>query len=221
MQLILLGAPGTGKGTQASILADRFNWPHISTGDMLRAAVADASELGLRAKVFMDQGELVPDDLVIDMLVERLRAKDAAAGFVLDGFPRTLAQAIALDESLASEGKAIDLVLNISVPDDELVQRLGGRWLCHGCGAIYHEQMNPPSKTGRCDKCGGELYQREDDKPETVRSRLELQKLPPDLVAHYRDGKKLIDINGSQTVANVTHELMAAVHQDTESASGK
>ncbi len=218
MQLILLGAPGTGKGTQASILADRFNWPHISTGDMLRSAVADATALGVRAKAFMDQGALVPDDLVIDMLVERLRAKDAEIGFVLDGFPRTLAQAIALDESLALEGKAIDLVLNISVPDQELVQRLSGRWLCRACGAIYHEQMNPPSEHGRCDKCSGELYQREDDKPETVRSRLELQKLPPDLVAHYRDGQKLVDINGSQAVESVTQDLMTWVNQGTESA---
>ncbi len=221
MQLILLGAPGTGKGTQASVLADRFGWPHISTGDMLRAAVADATELGLRAKVFMDQGALVPDELVIDMLIERLRAKDATTGFVLDGFPRTLAQATALEQSLGQEGKAIDLVLNISVPDDELILRLSGRWLCRDCGAIYHQQMSPPAEAGRCDKCGGELYQREDDKPETVHSRLELQKLPPGLVAHYRDGKKLIDINGLQTVEKVTEDLMRFVDQCTESARGK
>ena len=220
MQLILLGAPGTGKGTQAAILAAQFGWPHISTGDMLRSAVADATELGSRAKAFMDQGALVPDELVIDMLVQRLRAKDAEKGFILDGFPRTLAQAIALDDSLDQEAKSIDLVLNIVVPDEELVQRLGGRWLCRICGAIYHQQTSPPTEVGRCDKCGGELFQREDDRPETVLSRLELQKLPPDLVEHYRDAKKLADINGSQVVEDVTRDLRSAVSQDVGSVRG-
>jgi adenylate kinase len=211
MFLILLGAPGTGKGTQANVLAERFRWPHISTGDMLREAVAAGTDLGKTAKGYMDQGALVPDDLVIKMLVERISRPDAAAGFVLDGFPRNLAQALALDEALSREGKAIDLALNIVVPDEELVRRLGGRWLCRNCGAIYHEVTNPPRQAGRCDKCGGELYQRDDDKAETVRARLEQQKPPANLVAHYTDTRKMAEINGQQSVEQVTDELLKAV----------
>ena len=161
----------------------------------------------------MDRGALVPDELVIEMLVERIAEPDAEAGFVLDGFPRNLTQAKALDEALAREDKTIDMALNISVPDEELVKRLGGRWLCRNCGAIYHEVTNPPATAGKCDKCGGELYQRDDDKPETVRARLEQQKPPADLLEHYREGGKLIDINGQQTVDSVTEDLVAAVDQ--------
>ena len=213
MHIILLGAPGTGKGTQASILAERFGWPHISTGDMLREAVAAGTEMGKTAKGYMNQGALVPDDLVVKMLVERIRRPDAAKGFVLDGYPRTLAQAIALDEAMANENKAIDLAFNIVVPDDELVRRLGGRWLCRSCGAIYHEITNPPRVAGKCGRCGGELYQRDDDKPETVRARLEKQKPPEDLLAHYRTKAKLFEIDGSEEVESVTAALMHGVSE--------
>jgi adenylate kinase len=209
--LILLGAPGTGKGTQATVLAERFGWPHISTGDMLREAVAAGTELGQAAKGYMDQGALVPDDLVVQMLVQRIRRPDASEGFVLDGYPRTLAQAVALDEALGREAKTIDIAFNIVVPDDELVRRLGGRWLCRNCGAIYHEVMNPPRVAGKCDHCGAELYQRDDDKPETVRARLEKQKPPEDLLAHYRNAAKLVDVDGSRDVADVTAALLAGV----------
>lgn len=213
MHLILLGAPGTGKGTQAHILADRYSWLHVSTGDMLRANVAGGTELGRKAKEYMDRGALVPDELVIDMLVDRISQPDAAAGFVLDGFPRNLAQAIALDEALDAQGKSIDISLNINVPDDELVMRLGGRWLCRACGAIYHEVTNPSRVSGRCDKCGGELYQRDDDRPDTVRNRLQQQKPPAEMVQHYRDAGKLVDIDGLQDVGKVTADLIAAVGQ--------
>jgi adenylate kinase len=213
VHLILLGAPGTGKGTQAKILAERYNWLHVSTGDMLRANIAQGTDLGAKAKEFMDRGALVPDELVIDMLVKRINEADAADGFVLDGFPRNLNQAQALDEALAADGKTIDMALNISVPDEDLVKRLSGRWLCRNCGAIYHEVTNPPATAGKCDNCGGELYQRDDDKPETVRARLEQQKPPADMIEHYREGGKLIDIDGQKTVEHVTEELVAAVAQ--------
>ena len=213
MHLILLGAPGTGKGTQAKILADRYNWLHVSTGDMLRANIAGGTELGAKAREYMDRGALVPDELVIDMLVKRLEGPDAEAGFVLDGFPRNLAQAEALDEALAREDKTIDMALNISVPEEELVKRLSGRWLCRNCGAIYHEVTNPPATPGKCDKCGGELYQRDDDRPETVRARLEQQKPPVEMIEHYREGGKLVEINGQQDVDGVTEELVTALGQ--------
>ena len=213
MHLILLGAPGTGKGTQAKILAERYNWLHLSTGDMLRANIAGGTELGAKAKEYMDRGALVPDDLVIDMLVKRLEETDAEEGFVLDGFPRNLAQAEALDEALAREDKTIDMALNISVPDEELVMRLGGRWLCRNCGAIYHEVTNPPATPGKCDRCGGELYQRDDDRAETVRARLEQQKPPEALIEHYRKAGKLIEIDGRQQVEGVTEDLVQALGQ--------
>ena len=216
MYLILLGAPGTGKGTQADIIAERFRWPHISTGDMLREAVARGTDLGKQAKAYMDRGELAPDDLVIAMLVERIGQSDCQSGFLLDGFPRNLAQAEALDRALADASKAIDLAINITVPDAELVRRLSGRWLCRDCGAIYHQVTSPPRVAGKCDKCGGELYQREDDRPETVRARLERQKPPADLIEHYRRKGRLKDIDGSRPIEAVTAAVMAAV-----SAGGK
>ena len=211
MYLILLGAPGTGKGTQADLIAERFRWPHISTGDMLREAVARGTDLGKQAKAYMDRGELAPDDLVIAMLVERIGQNDCQGGFLLDGFPRNLAQAEALDRALADASKAIDLAINITVADAELVRRLSGRWLCRDCGAIYHQVTSPPRVAGKCDKCGGELYQREDDRPETVRARLERQKPPPELIDHYRRRGRLKDIDGSQPIEAVTAAVMAAV----------
>jgi adenylate kinase len=193
MFLILLGAPGTGKGTQAKLLAERKGWLHVSTGDMLREAVASSA--------------LVPDALVIDMLVERIGRPDAQSGFVLDGFPRNLAQAKALDGALTKAGKAIDAAVNISVPDEELVRRLANRWLCRECGSIF----NKPD--GKCSRCGGELFQREDDKAETVRARLQQQKPPSDMLAHYRDEKKLKDLDGTQSVEQVTAAMLAAIEK--------
>ncbi|HWQ28492.1 MAG TPA: adenylate kinase [Dehalococcoidia bacterium] len=212
MRLILLGPPGAGKGTQAARIAEREGLAHISTGDMFRDAVREGTELGKLAKSYMDRGELVPDDVTIRMLLERLRRPDARRGFVLDGFPRNVAQACALDEALAAEGLAIDLALHISVSDDELVRRLSGRWMCRQCGAIYHETNNPPAVAGRCDRCGGELYQRDDDRPDVVRARLEKQKPPEDLLAYYRQAGKLVDVNGEQDLDAVTQSLLEAIN---------
>ena len=205
MHLILLGAPGTGKGTQAKLLAEKKGWLHISTGDMLREAVANKTILGEAAKKFMDQGALVPDELVIDMLIERIRRPDADAGFVLDGFPRNLAQAEALDAALSRAGKSIDAAVNIAVPDEELVRRLANRWICRTCGSIYSERHT------ECPRCGGELYQRDDDKPETVRSRLEKQKPPANMREHYAQTKKLIDIDGTQPIQKVMKSLLESL----------
>lgn len=211
MRLILLGPPGAGKGTQAARIAEREGLAHISTGDMFRDAVREGTELGQLAKSYMDRGELVPDDVTIRMLLERLRRPDARKGFVLDGFPRNVAQARALDEALSAQGLAIDLALHISVSDDELVRRLSGRWMCRQCGAIYHETNNPPAVAGRCDRCGGELYQRDDDRPDVVRARLEKQKPPADLLAYYREAGKLVDVNGEQDLDAVTQSLLEAI----------
>ena len=172
LNVVLLGAPGSGKGTQAERIAPAFDLPHISTGDMLRAAVAAGSELGQSAKRYMDAGELLPDDVVVGIIRERLAQTDAAAGFLLDGFPRTIEQAKALDAMLAQAGRAITTVLLVDVPEDELVRRLAGRRTCRACGKGYHAVFNPPRQDGICDACGGEVYQRADDNEETVRNRL-------------------------------------------------
>lgn len=218
MYLILLGAPGTGKGTQAKRLAEQCGFLQVSTGDMLREAVAAGTELGKKAKQFMDTGALVPDEVMINLVAERLDS-ETADGVVLDGFPRTLAQAQGLDEALAKKGKAIDLALLIAVPDDELVRRLSGRWICRGCGAIYQAETNPSSAGDRCERCGGELYQREDDKPETVRARLEQQKPPAEMIQHYRSMGKLARINGANYVERVTEDLLWAIKQLAENGS--
>jgi adenylate kinase len=209
--LILLGAPGTGKGTQANILATRFGWLHVSTGDMLREAIAGDGELGKTVKHYMDQGALVPDDVVIDMLLERISRPDAQSGFILDGFPRNLAQAKALDEAFSGQGKSIDIAINLAVPDEELVERLRGRWVCRNCGAIYQEVANPPKVTGICDRCGSHLSQREDDRADTVRARLVQQKPPADMLGYYRVSRRLIDINGLQSVEQVTKDVLDAL----------
>ena len=210
MFLILLGAPGTGKGTQAHILAEREGWLHVSTGDMLREAVANQTALGVTAKQYMDQGALVPDELVVDMLIERIGKDDAQAGLILDGFPRNLTQAQALDAALAKAGRKVDLALNIAAPDEELVARLSSRWMCRNCGAIYNASMGLPKK---CEQCGGELYQRDDDKPETVRSRLEQQKPPADLIDHYRAQEKLVDVDGMKDIDAVSEEIAAVLRR--------
>jgi adenylate kinase len=211
--LILLGAPGTGKGTQAHVLAEKQGWLHVSTGDMLREAVTNKTVLGEAAKKYMDQGALVPDDLVIDMLVERIGRPDAQQGVIFDGYPRNLAQAKALDRALEKAARSIDVAINIAVPDEELVKRLSGRWMCRNCGAIYSESAGLPDK---CRRCGGALYQRDDDKPETVKSRLAQQKPPADMVDHYRQAGKLVDVNGLQTIERVTEDIGAIIQEVTE-----
>src|SRR5918911_4873645 len=174
MFVVLLGAPGAGKGTQAPILAAAIGGVHLSTGDMLRQAVRDETPRGLQAREYMTRGELVPDELVLEMVMERLEQPDARRAFVLDGFPRNATQAQELDEALASRGHKIDAVLYLDVPRDVLIHRLGGRWTCANCQAIYHEVNNPPTMPGVCDRCGGQLRQRADDRPEAVERRLQV-----------------------------------------------
>ena len=213
MYLILLGPPGTGKGTQAKRIAQHLGLAHIASGDLLREAAQQGSELGRRAKAYMERGELVPDELIIAMLEERIDQADAQQGVVLDGYPRTLQQALALDEALAGQGKAVDAALHLAASDDEIVRRLSGRWLCGGCGEIYHEQHRPPKQEGACDRCGGALAQREDDRPEVVRRRLQRQRPPEELLAHYRRRGRLVEINGEREVAAVTRDLLAAIEE--------
>ena len=197
MNLILLGPPGAGKGTQAQRMVDRYCIPQVSTGDILRTAVKEGTPLGVKAKGFMDQGKLVPDEIVIGIIGERLKATDCNAGFILDGFPRTIPQAEALEPILAKLGKKIDHVINIEVDPEELVRRLTGRRTCKNCGAMFHVLFQPPKKEGMCDRCGGTLYQRADDNEEAIRTRLkEYEKQTSPLIQYYRGKKTLRSIQG-------------------------
>jgi len=208
MNLILLGAPGAGKGTQAKLIVSKYNIPQISTGDMLREAVARQTELGKKAKEYMDKGELVPDDVVIGIVKERLAQPDCEKGFILDGFPRTLKQAEALDKILDELGKKIDAVINVAVPEDEIVRRIVNRRTCKKCGAVYHLIYNPPKESGKCDKCGGELYQRDDDREETVKERLKVYKAQTEPLIDYYSKKGLVyDVDGAKSIDGVFEEI--------------
>lgn len=208
MNLVLMGLPGAGKGTQADKIVVKYNIPHISTGDMFRAAIKGETELGLKAKSFMDKGELVPDEVTIGIVRERLSKDDCGKGFLLDGFPRTVAQAEALDTMLTDLGKKIDFVINIDVDQSILMERLTGRRICKNCGATYHLVFNPPSQEGICDRCGGELYQRADDNAETVQNRLDvnIQQTKP-LLNFYEDKGYLRNINGQQDIDKVFADI--------------
>jgi adenylate kinase len=197
MNLIMLGPPGAGKGTQAERIASLYSLPHISTGDIFRENIKEGTKLGLEAKGYMDRGELVPDELVINIVKDRLDAPDCGRGFVLDGFPRTVEQADALAAILADMGKPVDHVLNIQVPDEDVVRRLAARRTCRSCGRIFHLVYDPPSVEGICDTCGGELYCRDDDREETVYARLEeYKKKTQPLIDYYRREGLLRDIDG-------------------------
>ena len=174
MKLIMLGAPGAGKGTQAKKIAAKYDIPHISTGDIFRANIKNGTELGKKAKTYMDQGLLVPDELVVDLVADRVNQEDCSKGYVLDGFPRTIPQAKVLDEALAGLGDAIDYAINVDVPDENIINRMSGRRACLSCGATYHIEHIPPKTEGMCDKCGQPLVLRDDDKPETVKNRLQV-----------------------------------------------
>lgn len=214
MRIILLGPPGAGKGTQAERLTKELAIPHISTGDIFRAAVKEGTQLGLKAKEYMDSGKLVPDEIVVGIVKERLCQPDCAAGFLLDGFPRTVAQADALAESLHDLGEKLDAVISIDVRDEELVDRLTGRRVCRECGATYHVRFNPPQSAGKCDNCGGELYQRDDDTVETVSKRLEVyhQQTAP-LLKYYTDKGLLLPIDGGQPMEAVFQSIMNALRR--------
>lgn len=212
MYLVFLGAPGAGKGTQATVLAERLGLMHIATGDVLRDAVRRGTELGKQAKGYMDRGELVPDTLVVDVVVDRLSQEDAAKGAVLDGFPRNVPQAKALDEALKIRGAAVDLAIYLNVPEAALVSRLAGRWECAACRTPYHEITNPSRKSGECDQCGGALTQRADDRPETVRRRLQVyfEQTAP-LLDYYRERGILAEVDGDKPISQVNEQVMAVV----------
>ncbi len=209
MNIIFLGPPGAGKGTQAKILVEKYEIPQISTGDMLREHVKNGTELGLKAKEYMEKGQLVPDEIILGMVKERLSQPDAQKGFILDGFPRTVAQAEALDKMLDEMGKKIEYVLALMVPDEELVTRLTGRRTCKKCGMMYHIKFKPPKEEGKCDACGGELYQRPDDNEETVRNRLKVyHETTAPLIDYYRKKGVLYEIDGAKTIEEITQQII-------------
>lgn len=212
MNLLIMGPPGAGKGTQAEVLVKELKITHISTGDMFRNAIKEGTEMGKKAKEYMDAGQLVPDEVVIGMVKDRLAKPDCQNGFLLDGFPRTVEQARALDETLASLNIKLDGVINIVVPLDKLMVRLTGRRVCRDCGASYHVVFNPPQVEGKCNSCGGELYQRSDDNEESVSTRLKAyeEKTQP-LIDYYQAKGLLLNINGDQEIGKVLADILAAV----------
>ena len=214
LYLVLLGGPGAGKGTQAERLAERLGIPQVSTGDLFRENLRERTELGLLAQGYMDRGELVPDEVTVAMVRERLSRPDAARGAILDGFPRTIAQAEALEEMLDGMGAQLAAVPYIRVPEDVLLARLAGRWTCRKCGAMYHELFSPPQVPGICDKCGGELYQRPDDTPETQKRRIQVyfEQTAP-LIDYYRQKGLLIEVDGRASIEEVEAVLLDIVEK--------
>ena len=212
MYIIILGAPGAGKGTQAEILSREMNLPHIASGDLFRQALEEKTELGLLAKSYMEEGRLIPDEIAIGMVLERISLPDCVSGCLFDGFPRTLEQAEVLDKALAEQGKSIAKAIYIQVTKEEFLKRLSGRWLCCNCQMPYHLVTSPPKVQGKCDKCGGELYQRPDDNEETVRERLEVffaQTAP--ILDYYRKQNKLIEVNGNLGIQEVAREVISVL----------
>ena len=212
MDVILLGPPGSGKGTQAQKMIERYNIPQISTGDILRGAVKERTPLGVEAQRYMDQGRLVPDEVVVGIVRDRLKAPDCTEGFILDGFPRTLPQAEALDVTLHEMKREIDHVVSIEVDKEELLKRLTGRRTCQTCGAMYHLIFDPPTRDGICDKCGGKLYQRDDDQEETIRERLQIyEEQTTPLIAYYRGKGLLRPIDGVGEIEEIFQKIVKAV----------
>jgi adenylate kinase len=211
MIIILFGAPGSGKGTQSEILQERLGLLHLSSGDLLREHRKRGTELGKIAEQYMSKGELVPDNLVINMIMDRLAAPDAERGILLDGFPRTRAQALALDDALDLKGKRVNAALYIDVPDEVLLDRLSGRLTCRNCGHVFHEKFAPPKVPGVCDICGGELYQRDDDKRETAVKRIAVFEQTRPVIDYYAERGILCKINGDQPIDKVTNDLLACL----------
>ncbi|MBP9996552.1 MAG: adenylate kinase [Lachnospiraceae bacterium] len=204
MKIIMLGAPGAGKGTQAKMIAEKYSIPHVSTGDIFRANIKNGTELGMEAKRYMDEGQLVPDELTVKILLDRVAQDDCKNGYVLDGFPRTIPQAQVLDEALTKLGESVDYAIDVNVPDENIVKRMGGRRACVTCGATYHIEHVPPKKEGVCDKCGSELILRDDDKPETVKKRLSVyhaQTQP--LIEYYTNKGILKTVDGTVDMMDV------------------
>ena len=214
MKIIMLGAPGAGKGTQAKMIAEKYSIPHISTGDIFRANIKNGTELGMEAKKYMDQGKLVPDELTVKILLDRVAQADCANGYVLDGFPRTIPQAEVLDKALTELGEAIDFAIDVDVPDENIVKRMSGRRACLSCGATYHLEHIPPKKEGVCDKCGKELVLRSDDKPETVLNRLKIyhdQTQP--LIEYYTQKGVLYTVNGTVDMKDVFASIVSILEK--------
>ena len=209
MKIIMLGAPGAGKGTQAKKIAEKYKVPHISTGDIFRANIKNGTELGQKAKTYMDQGLLVPDELVVDLVVDRVNQTDCASGYVLDGFPRTIPQAEALDKALEQLGQKMDYAIDVEVPDENIIRRMSGRRACVDCGATYHLVYAPVKKEGVCDQCGGNLILRDDDKPETVKKRLDVyhEQTQP-LIDYYKSEGILRGVDGTLDIEDVFSEIM-------------
>ncbi len=209
MKIIMLGAPGAGKGTQAKKIAAKYDIPHISTGDIFRANIKNNTELGQKAKTYMDKGELVPDSLVVDLIMDRFKEADCANGYVLDGFPRTIPQAEALDEALKASGAKVDFAIDVEVPDENIINRMGGRRACVGCGATYHVEFNPPKQADVCDTCGQKLILRDDDKPETVKNRLNVyhEQTQP-LIDYYQNAGVLKQVDGTKDMNDVFTDIV-------------
>jgi adenylate kinase len=209
MKIIMLGAPGAGKGTQAKKIAGKFGIPHISTGDIFRANIKNGTELGKKAKTYMDKGELVPDSLVVDLIMDRFKEADCANGYVLDGFPRTIPQAEALDAALAANAEKVDYAINVEVPDENIINRMSGRRACVGCGATYHIKYNPTKVEGVCDACGEKLILRDDDKPETVKNRLSVyhEQTQP-LIDYYNKAGVLAEVDGTKDMEDVFADIV-------------
>lgn len=208
MKIIMLGAPGAGKGTQAEMIMEKYHLPHISTGDIFRANIKAGTELGVKAKTFIDKGQLVPDSLTIDLVMDRISQPDCNGGYILDGFPRTIPQAESLTKALSERGDALDYAINVYVPDENIVSRMSGRRACPGCGHTYHIEYAAPAKEGICDKCGSELYLRDDDKPETVKKRLAVyhnQTQP--LIQYYGNKKILRTVDGTKDMEEVFQDI--------------
>ncbi len=213
MKIVMLGAPGAGKGTQAQMLAKKYDIPHVSTGDIFRMNIKNGTELGMEAKKYMDQGLLVPDELTVRILLDRVAKDDCKNGYVLDGFPRTIPQANVLEEALTKLGDKIDYAVNVDVPDENIIRRMGGRRACLACGATYHIEHVPPKKEGICDKCGQELVLRDDDKPETVKNRLQVYKEQTQpLIDFYTERGVLHNVDGTKDMNEVFEAIVAILN---------